>query len=530
MCTRYSAPDPDDAPTPTPTPTAAVPRLTEGTELVGEFEGSGYRTPPQLIHRFDGQVVQLPPLLYQAVKALQRQGDAAEKQAVGQAAIRAVDHTNALVDGRQLLSRTAEDLERSTGRRFTADHVAFLLDQKLAPLGITTYSDGAPPALPKANPFLGLRFRLVVLPERATWFVSGLFAWLYRPVVLVLAVTAFLAGEVWVFATRSPGPAMAQVMADPTSVLLVALLTLASSAFHELGHAAACRYGNVRPGHMGCGIYVVWPAFYTDVTNSYRLGRSGRIRTDLGGVYFNGLFVAGLAALYAHTGSPVLLVSVLATNLEIVQQLLPTLRFDGYYIVADLVGIPDLFKYIGPILKRAVLRQPPDQRLDALKRWPQLVITVWVLTVLPVLALQLGIVVVRMPELAATAWSTVASLAAGAAAGGTPVLGVVSAAVQILFLLLPLAGAVLIVWQMLRLALRLLLRRRPGRGGAGEVPGEPGARLPVPRVLGGLAVSTVLALGGTGPARSPRPTAPLRGRSHAPAEGPGEETRVVPAS
>jgi putative peptide zinc metalloprotease protein len=223
-------------------------------------------------------------------------------------------------------------------------------------------------------------------------------------------------------------------------------------------------------------------------------------------------------------------VSVLATNLEIVQQLLPTLRFDGYYIVADLVGIPDLFKYIGPILKRAVLRQPPDQRLDALKRWPQLVITVWVLTVLPVLALQLGIVVVRMPELATTAWYTVVSLVAGAAAGGTPVLGVVSAAVQILFLLLPTAGAVLVVCQVLRLAVRLLLRRRAGRGGGEGVPGEPGAWMPVPRVLGGLALSTVLALGGTGPARSPRPTAPLRGRSHAPDQEPGEETRAVPAS
>jgi putative peptide zinc metalloprotease protein len=278
---------------------------------------------------------------------------------------------------------------------------------------------------------------------------------------------------------------------------------------------------------MGCGIYLVWPAFYTDVTNSYRLGRAGRLRTDLGGVYFNGLFVVGLAALYAHTGSPVLLVSVLATNLEIVQQLLPTLRFDGYYIVADLVGIPDLFKYIGPVLKRAVLRQPPDQRLDALKRWPQLVITVWVLTVLPVLALQLGLVVVRMPELATTAWYTVVSLVADAAAGGTPVLGVVSAAVQILFLLLPTAGAVLVVCQVLRLAVRLLLRRRAGRA---DVPGEPGAWMPVPRVLGGLALSTVLALGGTGPARGPRPMAPLRGRSHAPDQEPGEETRFVPES
>lgn len=152
------------------------------------------------------------------------------------------------------------------------------------------------------------------------------------------------------------GQAMAHVMANPAGILLVVLLTLASAAFHEVGHAAACRYGKVPPGAMGCGIYLVWPAFYTDVTNSYRLSKSGRLRTDLGGVYFNGLFIVGLFLLYVYTGSPLLLVTFLLVNLEMVQQLLPTLRFDGYYIVSDLVGIPDLFKYVGPILKRTILR------------------------------------------------------------------------------------------------------------------------------------------------------------------------------
>ena len=42
---------------------------------------------------------------------------------------------------------------------------------------------------------------------------------------------------------------------------------------------------------MGFGFYLFWPAFYTDVTDSYRLGRGGRVRTDLGGLYFNALVV-----------------------------------------------------------------------------------------------------------------------------------------------------------------------------------------------------------------------------------------------
>ena len=44
---------------------------------------------------------------------------------------------------------------------------------------------------------------------------------------------------------------------------------------------------------MGAGLYLVWPAFYTDVTDSYRLGRGGRLRTDLGGLYFNAIVAVG---------------------------------------------------------------------------------------------------------------------------------------------------------------------------------------------------------------------------------------------
>ena len=40
-------------------------------------------------------------------------------------------------------------------------------------------------------------------------------------------------------------------------------------------------------GRSASGLYLVYPAFYTDVTDSYRLDRAGRVRTDLGGVYFN---------------------------------------------------------------------------------------------------------------------------------------------------------------------------------------------------------------------------------------------------
>ena len=101
---------------------------------------------------------------------------------------------------------------------------------------------------------------------------------------------------------------------------------------------------------MGAGLYLVWPAFYTDVTDSYRLGRAGRIRTDLGGLYFNAIVVV---LDLRPGGAPrwdALLLLVATQVLQMVQQLLPMLRFDGYHVLADLTGVPDLYHRIKPTL------------------------------------------------------------------------------------------------------------------------------------------------------------------------------------
>ena len=73
----------------------------------------------------------------------------------------------------------------------------------------------------------------------------------------------------------------------PGLLLIMFAATIGAAAFHELGHAAALRYGGGMPRGMGAGLYIVYPAFYTDVSDNYRLGRWARVRTDLGGFYFN---------------------------------------------------------------------------------------------------------------------------------------------------------------------------------------------------------------------------------------------------
>lgn len=417
-----------------------LPALVDGAELVGEFKNSGYREPPELVRLPNGQLVRLPPLLFLVAKALHEHRDLAGSGDVAAA-----------------LDRVAATVSAAAGARLTGEQVVYLVDRKLAPLGVTTYSDGTPPPSVKADPFLGLRFRVAVLPESFTWFVGGLFSWLFRPVVLAAVLAVFVVAEGWLLTTRSMVDAISTAIMNPVSILLVMGLGVASCAFHEVGHATACRYGGVRPGVMGCGIYLVWPAFYTDITESYRLGRGGRLRADLAGVYFNAIFVVALTLAYLQTGFEPLLVAVLYVNLEMFQQLLPTLRFDGYYIMSDLIGIPDLFKYIGPILRRTLLRRPADARLDDLKRWPQIFVTMWVLTIVPVLLFQLGLIISQIPALASKDWWMIQRLAAEASRGAGA-LELVSSGLQIVLLVLPLAGVALILYGAARGLVRWAVR------------------------------------------------------------------------
>ncbi|GAA2630811.1 hypothetical protein SMC26_23530 [Actinomadura fulvescens] len=418
----------------------SFPTLTEGAELVGEFKGSGYRRPPQLVRLANRQVVQLPALLFLVAKAL-------------------YDHRHLSADPRAALAQVADAVTTATGTRLSVEQLLYLVDHKLAPLGVTTYSDGTSPRLVKADTFLALRFRVAVIPESATWFVSGLFAWLFRPTVLLPTISVITACEL-LLVTQPLAEALNNAIFSPSSILLVLALAVLSCGFHEIGHASACRYSGVRPGAMGCGIYLVWPAFYTDITDSYRLGRAGRLRTDLGGVYFNGIFLVALTALYGLTGYTPLLVAILAVNLEIMQQLLPTLRFDGYYIVSDLVGIPDLFKYIGPILRRTLLRRPADERLHALKRWPQLIVTFWVLTIIPALVFQLSLLALQVPTLILATWQRLSILISMAQSGAGP-LELLVGAIELVILTLPLLGFILLTYLMLRWLANKLIPNTP---------------------------------------------------------------------
>lgn len=406
---------------------ASAPRLVEGTELIGEYQGSGYREPKYLIGRGDGQIIQLPELLYQLVVAL---------------------------DGQRDVDEVAAWLRAQTGRQISAEQVTLLLESKLRPAGIVAHEDGDGPALPVArprpDPLLLLRSRVRVIPPKVVSLIATVFQPLYWPPVLIALLAAFVALDVTLVLTGAIGEVAAGAIAiarEPALALLVLGTVLASGVFHEFGHAAACRYGGARPGAMGVGIYLVWPAFYSTVTDSYRLSRGARLRTDLGGVYFNAVYIAGMSAAYLWTGAPWLLVAILVLHVETARQFLPSIRLDGYYILSDLIGLPDLFMFLRPVLKSVVPGRAPHPKLAELKPGIRWIIIAWVVLVVPFLLFFLALFLALAPQVLPVVWETLLQLLSAVAAAirsGDTALATLDIT-RIFFLLLPIVGVGLLL-------------------------------------------------------------------------------------
>ncbi len=435
-----------------------VPRLAEGVELLGEYQNSGYSQPPSLIRRPDGQVIQMSPLLYRVI---------------------------CWIDGSRGPDAIAERVSEDLGRSLNADQVRYLITAKLLPLGVVVAAGGVPAAAPKADPLLALRARGTLLPERAANVAGALLRPLFRWPVVVAVVGSVLAVDFWLFTVHGLGGGLRQVLRDPVDLLIVLGLSVASAAFHECGHATGCRYGGARPGVIGVGIYLVWPSFFTNVTDSYRLSRAGRLRTDLGGLYFNLIFMLALAGIYSATSAEVLLLIIAITHLEMLEQLVPFVRFDGYFILSDLVGVPDLFARVAPILRSAVCKGPKDPRVTGLRRRVRIVVTGWVLCVIPLLMLSLGYVLLYLPHINRALWlsaSREANLAAAALAGHRYAMAAVYM-VGIALVALSLAGSIYIVMALARRLTTVGLRWSAGR---------PGRRLLF--ALAGLACLTALAV------------------------------------
>lgn len=364
----------------TQTPTSHRPRLADGVTLVGEFQGSGRSSPGYLVRRADGTML----LFSRAPFALAEE-----------------------IDGEKSLVDLAEALSEKLGREIQADGVAYLIEEKLTPVG--AIEDRSPEKQePKA--VLDLAGRAAVIPPAVVRSIAKKLEFFFRTPIVALALLGSAATLAWLFAEGGWGADPRQMLAQPKSLLTLISITLVSALLHEFGHASASSYGGAEPGAIGVGIYVVWPVLYTDTTESYRLSRASRVRTDLGGIYFNLILIIGFGLAHVLSNQGIWAAAAMIQLVLIVYQFLPFIRLDGYYLMTDITGVPDLFAYMRPALRGLVPGRVPESRVQDLKPAVRLIVIAWALSAALALAWFVMRFVLRVPELVPTVSTQVGSL------------------------------------------------------------------------------------------------------------------------
>jgi len=248
-----------------------------------------------------------------------------------------------LKDGDRTAPEIAEELSLDSQDSRRTDQLREHLETELVPRGLVR-RDTDPPFVAKEKPrgggYLTHTFRLMTAERVAR--LTGTLAMLFRPWIGVLVVLAAVVAHVLFYSKYVGEITYSLVRLHPA--LLVALLfaTAISTLFHEFGHAAACRAAGIGHGDIGWGIYLYHPVLYTDVSAAWKLPRRQRVVVDLGGMYFELIIFIGLFVGLWYSESPALMYWLLLIDLSLITSLNPILRRDGYWIMSDALGQPNL--------------------------------------------------------------------------------------------------------------------------------------------------------------------------------------------
>ena len=199
--------------------------------------------------------------------------------------------------------------------------------------------------------------------EKTMPFVGWIFGRYGIALWAALMAFAFWAssGRLWELLTSAP----ALLELDNLGFLWGTLIGL--KVFHEFGHAYACRYLGGSVPEMGLAFVLGAPCAYVDASSAWKLSNPWhRIGISMGGMFAES-FIAAIA-LIVWVGAEEGLVRtvaqnvvVLATAVTVLFNINPLMKFDGYYVLADLIREPNLrtraSKELGR-LGRKVLRLP----------------------------------------------------------------------------------------------------------------------------------------------------------------------------
>jgi putative peptide zinc metalloprotease protein len=228
---------------------------------------------------------------------------------------------------------------------------------------------------------MAMRFRGID-PDRMLDRLNPWFGWIFSPPAIVLFMSFALSALLLVLVNfdvfRSKLPEFNQFFASGNWLYLAIALGV-TKVIHEFGHGLSCKYYGGECHEMGVMVLVFTPCLYCDVSDSWMLpSKWKRAAIGAAGMYVEVVLAAIATYLWwnSHPGVfnqlclDVMFVSSVSTILFNAN---PLLRYDGYYILSDILEIPNLRQKATTILGRLAskwclgIKQPEDPFLPQRK-------------------------------------------------------------------------------------------------------------------------------------------------------------------
>ncbi len=170
--------------------------------------------------------------------------------------------------------------------------------------------------------------------------------WLFNPVIAWTMALIAIGGFGAFVAVERAGHYSLGDRAAPLESIVLILLGWTLTLSHELGHAAVLIHHDRRIKNAGFMLYFGSPAFFVDASDGLMLDRGARIMQSLAGPFAE-LVLAGASSILLFSlpkGSlaELLYRFSLLNYFVIFLNLIPLLELDGYWILSDLIQVPDL--------------------------------------------------------------------------------------------------------------------------------------------------------------------------------------------
>ncbi len=187
-----------------------------------------------------------------------------------------------------------------------------------------------------------IKFKIIILKENTINNFTNLFSKLFnKSLFFSVFIFTFFNIITSFFILKSHLLSYANLKFKSEFLFLIPLLLL-DSVFHELGHMSALKKFKLRHGDIGFGFYLFAPTLFANVNNSWRLKTKEKVIVNLGGIYFNLIFINFLFAIFYFTQNSNLLILLFFLIFRVLFNLNPFLKTDGYWLLSDFTKVYNL--------------------------------------------------------------------------------------------------------------------------------------------------------------------------------------------